>query len=226
MVRLGDIIWLAVLAALSLPLLVTEAHEVILMSALEHRYSLGFLTFAFLGACAEALYRRFTCRAYPPFRRLMADFIMWGLYGLAMALVFWLINGGVMLMQSIQILPGGGFNASRNIWKAFFSSVFFTEAFFSALFISLSFGVVFTIILRLGEEILAPSDSGRLLASPGTALAAVDWPLVIRREILYLPFFRIPLLTLVFMLPPALWLYMAAWVEIVMAGLRIAANQK
>lgn len=144
---------------------------------------------------------------------------MWGLHGLVLALVFWLINGGVMITQAVGILPGGGYGNPASPIKATLTSFFVTGPFFTSLFLNLGFIPVLLALQRLAQAyFLAERPEGRRPSLARTSEAA-DWADFIRSDLPSSLLFRIPFLTLVFMLPSNLWLVMASLGQVVVAVL-------
>ena len=201
-----DFLCLAALVAAVGPLVWPEAPLALDWLKADGRYRLGFLVFALLVPLGEAV----GCRGLSP-GRWAASALWWGFYGLGAALLFWLFNGAVALAQGSGLLPGGVWRLGGGFWRAFFTGAFFTEPFFTGLLVAFCYTGPFLAARRLGAAALGlwaaegrPPDLDR-------ASAAADWPGFLRAEALALPFCRTPLLTFVFMLPPSLWLWAAAW---------------
>lgn len=217
--RRGDLIWITVFTAAGLLLILQGPRDLLPALASEHRYLVGFAAFALMGALAEAIKERFRGRDYPDLKELAVRAGMWGLHGLAAALVFWLINGGVIMTQAVGLLPGGGYGRSSNPLITALTSFFITGPFFTSLFLNLSFVPVLLALQRLGQTGL------RLYLREGRRpyLAHVseeaDWPGFIRSELPASFVIRTLFLTLVFMLPTDLWLIMASLGLVVFAVL-------
>lgn len=206
----GDLIFLACFAAAGLALAWPDSRDQLRELSMTGRYRFGFLSFAVMGTVGQSLAARFSDGRYPAPSALAASVLMWGLYGTAMALLIWLVNGGVVMLQTTGLLPGGGLSYHSNIFVAIASSMYFTQPLFTSVF--LNFGAVhpLTAVLRLS---LTAAEMRRAEGRcPGLARAAsaVDWADFIRREIHAIPMFRIPALTVVFMLPQDMWLMTAA----------------
>ncbi len=217
--KLGDLIWLAVFAAASLQLMLPEAHDLLREAASAHRYLTGLVAFALMGTLGETLAGRFAGRGYPSPSLLAASAAMWGLHGLALAVIFWVFNGGVALAQATGLLPGGGFGSFSSPLRGFFTSFFFTEPFFTSLLVNFGPVPVLLALQRLGMSTLVFRRTKGRWPNLGLASWRADWADFIRYLAVTLPLFRVPLLTLVFMLPPDLWLATAAWLGGVVGGL-------
>jgi len=218
-VRRGDLVWITVFTAAGLALILPGPKALVLALTAEHRYLAGLVFFALMGALAEAIEERFRVRGYPCLKELAGLAVMWGLHGLAAALIFWLINGGVVMTQAAGLLPGGGYGRSPYPFIATLSSFFITGPFFTSLFLNLSFIPVLLTLQRLGRAALRLYlREGR---RPELTLVSeeADWPAFIRSEMPSSFLFRTLFLTLVFMLPAGLWLPLASLGLVVFAAL-------
>jgi len=215
----GDLIWLIFFAAAGLVLASPGTLDSLGALSLVHRYRVGFLAFAAMGTLGQALAARFAHGRYPAPMILAVSAVMWGLYGMALALLIWLVNGGVIMLQTAGFLPGGGLSMSGNPLAGILGSMYFTEPFFTSVFLNL--GVVHPLlaVMRLGRKAAEMRQAeGRCPGLDRTA-RAVDWAVFIRREVHAVPLFRIPALTIVFMLPQELWLPAAALATAILAAL-------
>ena len=183
------------------------------------RYQLGFLAFALLGPLGEIAAARLGGAPRPRPALLAAQALMWGFYGLSAALLFWLFNGAVALAQGTGLLPGGAWRFGGHFLKAFFSGSFFTEPFFTSLLVCCCFTLPFLAFHRLVGAALNLFWAEGCRPNLREASEAADWPDFIKSEAVSLPFFRVPGLTFVFMLPPSLWLLTAAWLGVILGGL-------
>lgn len=215
----GDLIWLACFAAAALILIAPGPGDLIFRLADDHRYLVGFWSFALMGALAEAIGARFSGRDYPEGRELAGLALMWGLHGLALALLFWLVNGGVILTQAVGILPGGGYGSSSSPIKATLTSFFITGPFFTSLFLNLGFIPVLLATQRLVRAYFRVDWAEGRRPSLTRVSDEADWTDFIRSELPSSILFRTPFLTLVFMLPSSLWLVLASLGLVVVAVL-------
>lgn len=206
----GDPIWLIFFAAAGLALASIWTSEPLRELSMDYRYRFGFLAFAVMGTMGQTLAARFTIGRYPAPLVLAATVIMWGLYGMSMGLLIWLVNAGVVMLQAVNLLPGGGLSLSGNPFIGILSSMYFTEPLFTSIFLNLGAMHPLLAVIHLGGKAteLARAEGRR----PGLnrVACAVDWADFIRREVHAIPMFRIPLLTVVFMLPQDYWLPAAA----------------
>ena len=214
-----DFLLLAVFLAVTLVLLWPETARHMEWLTHNQRYRLGFLVFVLLGLLGEVVTARLGGGPLPRPALLAVQALMWGLYGLSAALFFWLFNGAVALAQGTGLLPGGVWRFGGHFLTGFFSGSFFTEPFFTSLLVSCCFTLPFLAVRRLaGAALNIFLTEGRRPDLRGASEAA-DWPDFIRAEAIFLPLFRVPGLTFIFMLPPGLWLFTAAWLGVVLGGL-------
>jgi hypothetical protein len=194
-------------------------HELLGELSLGHRYRTGFLAFAVMGTLGQAMAYRFVHDRYPAPMILAASALMWGLYGMALGLLIWLVNGGVHMLQTVGMLPGGGLGRSGNILIGVLTSMYFTQPFFTSVFLNLGVVHPFLAALRLGRKAVEIYLAEGKCPGLNRVACAVDWADFIRREVHAVPMFRIPALTIVFMLPQGLWLPTAALVTAVLTAL-------
>lgn len=208
--KIGDFICLAVLASLPAAIFGGALQDLRLLAS-AHPQAVGFGAFAVWGAIGETWGYRLSGRGYPQLSRVFISALLWGLHGLLASVLYWVINSGVFISQGMNILPGGGYVANAGSFKAFFGSFFFTGPFFTSLLVCLTMSPV---ILALQRLVIASFDfrldKGRW---PSLALASwkADWPRFIHYQLTGVPLIRVPMMTVVFMLPPNLWLFTAAW---------------
>jgi hypothetical protein len=202
-VKRGDLLCIPLFLAAGAALAWPASRDALRLMTESHRGLAGFLAFGLCGPLGEALAGRFRRKRYPGPGALAALVPGWGLTGLALAKLFWILNGGVVLAQASGLLPGGGYGFSLSPLTSFLTSFFFTGPFFTSLLLNAG-PLLFLAALR------------RLAVSP---LRRPDWAGFIREEAVVRPLFRLPLLTIVFMLPPDLWLFLAAWLGALFTGL-------
>jgi hypothetical protein len=223
-VKRGDWLWALIFTAASLSLAWPGGSDQLMALAGAHRYGVGFLAFALLGPLGDTLAGRLSGQDYPRLAALLTSALMWGLLGLAAALLFWVINGGVVMAQTVGWLPGGGFVFSGHPLKKMLTSFFFTEPFFSSLLVNLIWPE-FMAALRLGESCVNLRLAGGRWPGLARSLEAVDWAAFLRVEVATRTLVRVPLLTAVFMLPQDLWLALAAWLGAALTGLSALATR-
>lgn len=224
--KLGDLIWLAAFAASALTLILPGPGNLLYQLAGDHRYLVGLFSFALMGALAEAIAARFRGLDYPGGRELAALALLWGLHGLALAFLFWLVEGGVMVTQTVGLLPGGGYGSAASPLKAILTSFFTTRPFFTSLFLNLGFIPVLLAVQRLVRAYFQLSWADGRRPSLAGASEAAGWTDFIRSELPSSILFRLPYLTLVFMLPPNLWLVLASLGLVVVAVLAALSRRK
>ena len=215
----GDLVWLVCFAAAGLPLALSGTHDLLRDLSLDYRYRVGFLAFAVMGTLGQAMAGRFAHDRYPAPMVLAASAVMWGLYGMALALLIWLVGGGVVMLQTAGLLPGGGLSISGNPYIGILTSMYFTEPFFTSIFVNLGAVHPLLAVLCLGRKAVEMGLAESRRPGLNRAANAVDWADFIRREVHAIPLFRIPALTIVFMLPQDWWLITAALATAVLTAL-------
>jgi len=215
----GDLIWLVCFAATGMALALPGPHEMLRELSLSHRYRVGFLAFAVMGVLGQAMSARFTDGEYPSPGVLALSCFLWGLCGLALGLLIWLVNGGVVMLQAVGMLPGGGLSYDSNLFVAILSSVYFTQPLFTSIFLNLGALHPLWAVLSLGREAADTCLAEKRLPGLNQVACRVDWAAFIRREVQAIPMFRIPALTIVFMLPQDLWLVTTAFAVALLAVL-------
>jgi hypothetical protein len=112
-------------------------------------------------------------------------------------------------------LPGGGYGFSPSPLTSFLTSFFFTGPFFTSLMLNVGPLFFLAALRRLAVSLFRAAAERRGLG----LTRRPDWAGFIREEVAVKPLFRLPLLTIVFMLPPDLWLVLAAWLGALLTGL-------
>lgn len=168
-----------------------------------------------MGSLGESIASRFNCGYYPCFAALGAAALSWGGFGLALSLLIWLFNGGVVMLQATGLLPGGGLGGSSNAVMAVLTSYFFLQPFFTSLFLNLGgiHPLLAAQLIRRQAMVIFLTERKR----PGLdrVVSEVDWADFIRREISAIPILRVPAFTVVLMLPQDLWLVASAFLMVI-----------
>jgi hypothetical protein len=214
-----DLIPLAVFSAATFIMLWPETARHMEWLTYNHRYLLGFMSFALLGPLGETAAARLGGADSPRPILLSFQALFWGLYGLGASLFFWLFSGAVAMAQGTGLLPGGTLRLDGHLLKNFFSGVFFTEPFFTSLLVCCCFMPPFLAARRLAWAALNIFLAEGRRPTLVRVSEAADWPDFFRSEAVALPLFRVPCLTFVFMLPPSLWLFTTAWIGVLLGGL-------
>lgn len=210
--RGGDFIWLLVLAGVSALLLVPATREVFLAWTAAHPYLIGFAKFLVLATMGELLSLRIVGGAWKAPKGLLARAVIWGLFGMAIVLIFDVFAGGVASALKKGMLPGG------DAKLAF--------AFFVSAIMNLTFAPAMMLSHRMTDTWLDLRCEGKP-SNLAAIVARIDWngfvSFVLAKTI---PFFWIPAHTITFLLPPEYRVLMAAMLSIALGALLAFAKKK
>jgi hypothetical protein len=97
---------IATVAAFVLVLAIPGSREVFKAMTAAHPFVMGFVKFAFLATVGELIAIRLQKKQWLLPTGIFAKFIVWGLFGVVIALMFKIFAGGVGLLLAGGILPG------------------------------------------------------------------------------------------------------------------------
>ena len=218
--RRGDVVFGAVLAGVLVLLAAPAMHGWVVGATRAHPYAMGFLKFAVLASMGELLAIRVVSGGWKlpagPAWRL----VVWGLLGVALALLFPVYAAGVPAAIGAGLLPTlpGPFAAKVS------------TAFWISSVMNLSWGVALMLVHRLTDTWLDLAG-GALARVPSVGVAAVaaaiDWKgflgFVLFRTI---PLFWIPAHTVTFLLPPELRVLFAAFLSLALGAILAFAKRR
>ncbi len=205
----GDLIWGGFLAALSLFLVFPGTREAFVRLTLSYFYPMSFLKFAVLATMGEMLAVRIIHGHWQRPKGLWGKAAAWGLFGILIALMFGVFNGGAKASIAAGLLPGGS-----GSWGVFLVA-FYTSAIMNVTFGPIMMGAHRVSDTWIDRKVDKAADSGLM-----AAIEAVDWIGFIKFAVLKtVPFFWIPAHTLVFLLPPEYRVLASAYLSIVLGGL-------
>lgn len=192
----GDFIWGGILAVLIAFLLVPAPREAFITFTSTYVYLGAFLKFFVLATMGELLGGRIATGNWskPPAVGLRA--FIWGIFGMAIALVFTVYNGGVIAAQGKGLLPGGDLSG--------FGGTFLT-AFFTSFTMNVTFApILFTVHKFTDTAIDLNFGEKRSKVALDLIINEVDFRSLVKVTWLrYCLFFWIPMHTLVFLIPTA-----------------------
>jgi hypothetical protein len=208
-VRVGDFVWAAAIAAVIALFAIPASATVVLDLTARYPYPLGFTKFALLATMGELLVLRLGKGTWSMPAGLWAKVLVWGIVGILVVLMFTLFNAGVMAAGAKGLLPQG------EGWVGNLLVAFWTSA-----IMNLTFGPVFMAAHRISDAWIE-ARFGRKALGSGTwpqrdeVVASVDWKrfldFVIGRTI---PLFWIPAHTITFLLPAGYRIVVAAFLSI------------
>lgn len=212
----GDYTWIAVLAALMSFFIVPDLKAGFLWMTANHPYIMGFIKFAILATMGELLALRLRKGSWGTPFGVHYRTIIWGLLGMAFAVVFEIFASGVIGAQTKNLLPG---QDSRLI-----------TAFLISCFMNLIFGSGFMLAHRYSDTYidLAYMKYGKMgRVTLAELIAAIDMhnfiSFVLGKTVLL---FWIPAHTLTFYLPSEYRIAMAAVLSICLGAILSFAKKK
>jgi len=189
-------------AAFILVLAIPGSREVFKAMTSAHPFAMGFVKFAFLATVGELIAIRLQKKRWQLPVGVFARFIVWGLFGAAIALMFKIFAGGVGFVLANGILPGEGIA----IWSAFLTS----------LLMNLSFGIAFMSTHRVTDTIIVLACEKKKITVE-TIVANIDFKAFISFTVMKaIPLFWIPAHTITFSLPGEYQIVVAAFLSIVL----------
>lgn len=201
----GDFAWAAVLAALSMVLLFPGTRAGFAFLTDNHGVLMGFVNFAILSSMGELLSMRIRLGRWTRPKAFGVKIVLWGLFGMAVSVVFGFCSIGAGGAMAAGLLPGPREGFFKTLLEAFYTSFFVNAVSGPAL---------------MGSQRLLDTVVDRLAgrASPGglmAAVEAVDWIDFVKFVVLKtVPFFWVPVNTLVFLMPPEYRVVVAAYLSI------------
>ncbi len=211
------LIWPLAFALISLPLFHGPSNRLLELAMENHQHLTGGFVFLAGGLLGETLKARTAKREISP-AGLFWLAGLWWLCGAAAALMFPLINLGVNWSQALGLLPGGGFSSAARPLLAMIGSFFFTGPLFTSLglnFLALPLWTVRRVILSAASfkpQYFWPQAETSL----NLAVKTVNWSAFVKSEAWRVVLIKVPLLTLVVMMPEKYWLYLSGWLLIVL----------
>lgn len=191
-----------VIAAFILVLAIPASREVFKAMTGAHPFLMGFVKFAFLATVGELIAVRLQKKQWLLPTGVFAKFIVWGLFGVVIALMFKIFAGGVGFLLANGILPGEG-NA---LWAAFLTSLLMNS----------SFGIALMGSHRVTDTIIVLACEKKKI-SVENIVANIDFKSLIGFTIAKtIPLFWIPAHTIAFSLPGEYQIVVAAFLSIVL----------
>lgn len=207
-----DLLW--PLAVIAIVFVITR--QAFVDFATNHLYLSGFIKFGLLAPLGELLVIRMTKGDWKLSTGFVFKAIIWGLFGMSIALSFKLFELGTVAILEKGFVFGQG---NKII-----------TAFFIATFMNLSFGPVMMGAHKVTDKLIDLKYEAKLTGKKATvkdAVNAVDWSGFISFVVFKtVPFFWIPAHTIVFLLPGEYRLVVAALLSIALGILLSLANKK
>ena len=212
----GDSAWVLVLACLSLFLVFPAPREAFVSLTVRHGVLMGFVNFAVLSTMGELLSLRIQFGRWIRPAAFPVKVLLWGLFGMAVSVVFGFCSIGAGGAMAAGLLPGpaGGF----------FKTLL--EAFYTSFFVNAVAGPALQGAQRLLDTLVDRLACRRKPAGILAAVEAVDWVDFIKFAVLKtIPFFWVPVNTLVFLMPPEYRVVVAAYLSIFLGAFLACVNK-
>ncbi|MFU8826918.1 MAG: hypothetical protein ACNA70_05430 [Brevefilum sp.] len=208
--RLGDLLWLLVLAAVTAVLAIPASHQVFIQLTTRYPYGMGFLKFALLATMGELLSLRLAHHAWKKPVGLFFKLIVWGVIGVLITFMFSFYSAGVAAMVD---------RGTLNLGDGMLAILY--PAFLTSLIMNLTFGIVFMALHRVSDTYIEMRFNQQR-PSCNQLIQAINWQAFITFVVgKTIPLFWIPAHTITFSLPPYLRVVVAAYLSIVL-GLILA----
>lgn len=204
----GDFVWGLILVSLSMILVFPASREGFVSLTSRHGILMGFVNFAVLSTMGELLSMRIRGGKWRRMNGFWLKVVVWGMFGMAISLLFGFYSFAVNGAMAAGILPGPGEGLLRTLLEAFYVSFFANAVTGPAL---------------MGAQRLCDTLVDRLIgrapAGIMAAVEAVDWLGFVKFVVLKtIPFFWIPVNTLVFLLPSEFRVVIAAYLSIALGA--------
>ncbi len=209
----GDFLWGLALAAFAGLIISPLTHDSFMNFTGAHPYIGGFIKFSILATLGELLAIRLSKGDYQKPHGLIARFILWGLIGILITLMFQIFSNGVLAAMDQGFLPGKG---SAFLFALFTSSI-----------MNLTFAPTFMAFHRYTDTVLDLNGMNKKMPSAGQVLDAIDWKGFVSFVVFKTcPFFWIPAHTINFMLQPQYRVLVAAGLSLVLGVILALAKGK
>jgi hypothetical protein len=203
---------LVVIAGFALLLAVDTSRAVFLALTADHLYIMGFVKFALLATAGEIIALKTGGGAFRFPRGMFYKMAVWGLIGMAIALMTPVFAAGTASAQQSGILPGKG-NA-------------LVTAFITSVLNNLGFGAAMMGFHTLSDTVIELAVSKETI-SLRTIIAKTSWDRYIGFVILRtLPLFWIPAHTVTYMLPSQYRVFFSAVLSIALGLILAVAKRK
>lgn len=215
----GDILWLAVLAAISSMFLIPAGHVLFVGATKAHPLWMAFVKFAVLATMGELLAIRIVSGAWKSPPGVATRAFVWGLFGIVIALMFEIFSSGVTTAAAKGLLFTGDV-----AMKEFFI------AFWISSIMNLTFAPTFMTVHRITDTYIDLSCAAEIplyKVSFGDVLSRIDWQGIASFVVLRtIPFFWIPAHTATFLLPPEYRILVAAYLSIALGAILAYAKRR
>lgn len=208
----GDVIWLLAIFAWVAMLLIPATREPFMAYTSAHPYIGGFIKFSILASMGDFLGIRMNKGSYDIPKGILMRGIIWGLIGMAIAMIFPFFMAGAAAVQDMGLLPFKGSKVAH--------------AFFGSMIMNISFGPMMMVFHKF-TDLYVDAFYAKEDISLSKLVDRVNWHAVV--EFTWTKaciFFWIPAHTIVFLLPSAYRVLVSAFLSIALGFLLAIANRK
>lgn len=202
-----------VICVFSLILFIDESKELFVKVTEVHPCIAGFVQFAFLATVGELIAYRISTSEWDVPSHIVVRFVLWGIIGVINTIAFKLFAGGTEYLFDTGLIPG----AHISIWKAFVTNIA------CQLLLSpfvMAFQNVANICIILKEKKVKRIRIDDVLYN-------FDLDNYVKFLMLKtIPFFWLPVQTIVFLMPSAFQITLAAYLSIVLGFILGLKNKK
>lgn len=203
----GDLIWGGLLLALAAFLVVPSTHKIFVDFTANHPYLASFIKFSILATMGETLAIRMNQKDWIMPAGVFFRFIIWGLIGMLVSLMFQIFIGGVRFASEQGYLFG---ETPSKVWSAFLISFIMNMTFAPTFMAFHKFTDTYIDLYYEGQRGITVSD----------VVGRIDWKGFIGFVILKtIPFFWVPAHFITFLLPPQYRMLFAAALSIALGVL-------
>lgn len=208
----GDYIWIAALAACIMILVIPSSREVFMTFSKLHPYVAGFIKFFILATMGDLLGTRFVKGNYVIPKGVVYRAMVWGFMGMMISLVFTVYMEGAGAAQRAGILPLKNSN--------------FSQAFFGSTIMNLTFGPMLMAFHKFMDLLIDLKYENVKNVTLSKLVDKVDWHTLVEFSFARAcVFFWIPAHTIVFLLPNQYRVLASAFLSIAL-GILIAISKK
>lgn len=209
----GDLIWGLILLAFVSFIILPGTHQIFMDFTSTHPYIGGFIKFSILATLGEMLAGRIIHGDYKKPHGFWERFIVWGLIGMLITLMFQIFSSGVSSAMEKGLLPGEG---SRFLFAIYTSTI-----------MNMTFGPTFMAFHRYTDTLLDLRGENKKMPSSSEVLTAIDWKGFVSFVVFKtIPLFWLPAHTITFMLDPQYRVLLAAALSLALGVILAFAKTK
>lgn len=210
--KIGDWIWLGVLAAIIVLLVHPLSHMKLVLYTKMYPYLMGFCKVSVLATLGELLAVRIETGNWARPVGLCYRLTVWGLFGMSFVLVFEIFSSGVLAAAMKGLLPKS---------DGFFAPVL--SAFFISAAMNLAFAPTMMALHRITDtyiDLLQGDWSNCSKINVKMVVGKIDWQSFVSFVVLRtIPVFWIPAHTVTFLLPPEYRVLLAALLSVALGAI-------